>query len=155
MMSTEYSTPAKLMALFIALTAGIAISFRVIVRMEDMGGVLPALAFLTQFFTILTNALVCIAMVFIVTGTRLNPRFLMALTVSIVAVGIIYHVALAHLVNFTGLDLLADHAVHTVVPISMFLWWLAFAPKQSFHLSDIITWTAWPVLYCVYILIRA
>lgn len=152
---SQYGTPARFLCAFIALIAVAAISFRVVIRMEELGGVLPAFSFLAQFFTILTNGLVCLAMTLIVIGVRLSPRFLMAITISIVAVGIIYHVALSHLVNFTGLELLADHAVHTAVPILTLLWWLAFAPKQQFSPSDIITWTAWPIIYCVYILFRA
>lgn len=152
---SQYGAVAKVLCAFIALIAATAISFRVIVRVNELGGVLPALSFLTQFFTILTNGLVGLAMILIAVGIRLGPRFLMAITISIVAVGIIYHVALSHLVNFTGLDLLADHALHTVVPILTLLWWLAFAPKQSFRPFDIITWTAWPIIYCVYIMFRA
>ncbi|MEM7778707.1 MAG: Pr6Pr family membrane protein [Pseudomonadota bacterium] len=152
---SQYGTPARFLCAFIALIAVAAISFRVVIRMDELGGALPALSFLTQFFTILTNGLVCLAMILIVFGVQFGPRFLMAITISIVAVGIIYHVALSHLVEFTGLELLADHAVHTAVPTLTLLWWLAFAPKRSFSPSDIITWTAWPLMYCVYILFRA
>nr|WP_255599315.1 Pr6Pr family membrane protein [Hasllibacter sp. MH4015] len=91
----------------------------------------------------------------IAVGRDLSPRLIKAICIAIVLVGLIYHTLLAHLVALSGLDLWADHGTHTFVPILSGLWWLFLAPKPGFRWADIPLWVAWPVIYCIYILIRA
>ena len=128
---------------------------RLVLQTEESGSVLGALAYLSQFFTILTNAAVCLLLGAVALGAPVAPRVTQAFTIAIVGVGVVYHVALAHLRELSGLELLGDHGVHTVVPLLTFLWWLFWAPKSPLRATYALVWIAWPVLYCIYILIRA
>lgn len=150
-----YRSRSGWIALFIALIAGLTLVLRVVLRTRETGSVIEAVSYLSQFFTILTNLLVFCAMLAVALGYQVAPRLLTALTIAIVGVGIVYHTALAHLLELSGLALLADHGVHTVVPALTLLWWLLFAQKPTFQPTDILTWIAWPLIYCAYILLRA
>ena len=111
----------------IAAVAGVTLLARVGLRLDRGESLGDALAFMTQFFTILTNALVTGTMALIAAGAQIRARIVLAVVIAIAGVGLIYHAALAHLVSLSGLDLLADHGVHTIVPILSVLWWLAWA----------------------------
>ena len=152
---TAFTSKAQKAALGIAAVAGATLVLRIILRLEISGGVIGSLSYLSQFFTILTNFLVFITMLLIGRGHRISPRIIRALTVAIACVGLVYHTVLAHLLDLSGLDLLADHGVHTIVPILTLLWWLFLAPKPKVSGMDPLLWTLWPLLYCGYILIRA
>lgn len=154
-MTTAYSSSAKRAAVAIAAVAGVTLVLRVVLRLEVSGGVLGSISYLSQFFTILTNTLVFATMAGIGFGVALNPRAMRALTIAILCVGLVYHTVLAHLLDLSGLDLLADHGVHTIVPALTVLWWLVLAPKPKFTGSDLVLWTIWPLAYCAYILVRA
>ncbi|MCR9121134.1 MAG: Pr6Pr family membrane protein [Phyllobacteriaceae bacterium] len=155
MSSHSFGSRARSAAAIIALVAALTLGLRVVLSVAETGSIAGALAHLSQFFTILTNTLVLVMISAVALGARVGPRPAQALTIAIVGVGIIYHVALAHLVDFSGLSLLADHGVHTVVPALTLVWWFAFAPKEMPGPGAIAVWIAWPLVYCVYILIRA
>ena len=128
---------------------------RLVLRVEDSGSIIEAILYLSQFFTILTNMLVLILMMLIVLGFHVSGVITSAITIAIVGVGIIYHAALAHLLDLSGIRLLADHGVHTIVPILTFLWWLFFSLREKFSAALVVSWVAWPIFYCIYIMIRA
>ena len=142
-------------AALIAIIAGITLLTRVILKMQQVGGVWDSISHLTQFFTILTNFLVFVMMTAIASGRDIQPKVVRAVIISIVCVGLIYHALLAHLLSLSGLDLIADHGVHTVVPALSFLWWLMWAEKPPLGLLDPVIWVVWPLTYTGYILIRA
>ncbi|SNT37130.1 Pr6Pr family membrane protein [Antarctobacter heliothermus] len=150
-----YSSAARRVALGVAAVAAITLLTRIYLRSGEDGGVIGAISYLSQFFTILTNAVVMVLMLLIASGRHVLARWIKAIVIAIVIVGIIYHLLLAHLVEFVGLAFWADHGVHTVVPALSVLWWLVFAFKPPLRVSDLTIWVAWPVLYCTYILIRA
>lgn len=152
---TEFSYGAKRFAAALVAVAGATLVLRVVLKFDETGSVLGAISYLSQFFTILTNTFVFGVMLAVVLGKWIAPRITQSLAIAIVGVGIVYHVALAHLLDLSGLALLADHGVHTVVPAMTLVWWLFFAPKQQFQPRDTIAWIVWPVAYCGYILIRA
>lgn len=151
----RYSTPARKAALGIAAVAAITLLTRIYLRAREDGGVVEAISYLSQYFTILTNAAVMVMMLLIASGRHVPVRLVKAVVIAIVIVGIIYHLLLAHLVEFVGLAFWADQGVHTVVPALSLLWWLVFAFKPPLRRSDLMLWVAWPILYCTYILIRA
>lgn len=153
--ATDFSSRARQVAAFIALVAGATLVLRIVLSISETGSISAALLFLSQFFTILTNTLVFALFAAIAFGVQVQARLIMALTIAIVGVGIVYHVALAHLLDLSGLALLADHGVHTVVPALTLIWWLWFAPKERFRPMAIPVWIAWPLIYCIYIMIRA
>jgi hypothetical protein len=139
----------------IALVAGVTLMVRLILRVQETGGGLDALSTMSQYFTILTNSLVFLIMVVIAKGADVPPRMLNAIIVAIAGVGIIYHTLLAHLVNLSGIDLLADHGTHTIIPLMAVIWWIGWVEKPPFIWKDPLIWVIWPALYCFYILIRA
>jgi len=132
-----------------------ALAVRLYLRVQQSDGALAAISYLAQFFTILTNAITLLLMVWIALGRPVSSRIVKAVIIAIVCVGVIYHALLAHLVSLNGLDLWADHGTHTFVPILSGLWWIFVAPKPEFRWVDIGLWILWPVVYCIYILVRA
>lgn len=150
-----YTKRSKQIASAIAVVAGLTLLLRVILKFDETGSVLGAISYLSQFFTILTNSFVFLMALGVALGASVSQQITKSLTVAIVGVGIVYHMALAHLLDLSGLALLADHGVHTIVPAMTLIWWLFFAPKAGFRPSDIVVWTIWPLVYCGYILVRA
>jgi hypothetical protein len=153
--ASAFSAKAQRGAGLISAVAAVTLLTRVYLRSDESGGVFAALSYLSQFFTILTNAVVMVLMLWIFLGRNLSTRWIKATVVAIAMVGIIYHFLLAHLVEFEGLAFWADHGVHTAVPALSVIWWIFLAPKPRLHLSDLVIWVVWPLLYCAYILVRA
>lgn len=155
MTTMPYTRRSRQIAGAIAVVAGLTLVLRVILKFEETRSVFGAISYLSQFFTILTNGFVFLMALAVVLGAAVSPQITKALTIAIVGVGVVYHVALAHLLDLSGLALLADHGVHTIVPAMTLIWWLFFAPKAGFRFGDVILWAIWPLGYCGYILVRA
>ncbi len=105
-----------------------------------------------RFFTILTNLLAAISFFVAAATGRVRPAFMAALTLWTSLVGIVYHALLAR--DLSGLRLLTDHGMHTVTPIAVALWWLAFAPKSGLRPLMAAWWLIWPGGYVIYALVR-
>lgn len=151
----HYNLTTRRWAAAIACVALVTLCLRLYLSTVEHGGVGAALVQLTQFFTILTNSVVVISMGAIAAGHAVSKRAMRALVVSIVCVGLVYHALLAHLVDFQGLAMVADHGLHTIVPAAMFLWWVVFVSRPAFTKSDVVLWTLWPLAYSFYALARA
>jgi hypothetical protein len=141
--------------------------------------------FLSHYFTILTNAWLMISMLYVsytegiilmhrkkessttcptttTTTTKvaaaLHPSYFLAMVTSIGIVGLVYHIALAHLIKLPPgiLPLLSDQGLHTVVPFMTLLWWVFYeAPIRKLHWYDVAWTIPWPMTYTIYILFRA
>jgi len=74
--------------------------------------------------------------------------------VAITVTGVVYHVALASLLDLDGIDQLGNQLVHTVVPLLAVLGWLMFGPRGQ--LSRQIAWLSllFPVGWMAFTLIR-
>ena len=110
-----------------------------------------------SFFTILTNTLV--ALFFTNKITRKMNIFnkngaLTAITSFILIVGLVYQAVLRATWNPTGLQLVVDELLHTIIPTYMFIYWLLYAKSNSFKLKYILPWLTYPIFYIVYIMIR-
>ena len=149
------SAASRGVAGFVALVAAVTLATRLYLRLEQSDGLLDALAYMSQYFTILTNAITFLVLAWIAAGRDLPPRWIKAVVIAIACVGVVYHSLLAHLVNLNGLELWADHGTHTFVPILTVAWWIFLAPKPDYRTRDLPLWIAWPSVYCVYILTRA
>jgi hypothetical protein len=106
------------------------------------------------YFTILTN--IFVALIWIRALLRPDtpmPRLEAAGAVSIVMVGIIYHILLASRWNPQGLQLVADFTHHTLVPILFALYWL-LRPHRQLKWVDAFSLVLWPLAYCPYALAR-
>ncbi|WP_442638807.1 Pr6Pr family membrane protein [Roseicyclus sp.] len=117
-------------------------------------GPLQTVVEMARFFTILTTALVAVAFTTVaVSRTRgLSAPLLAALTLSAVVTGVVYHVMLAEFWNPTGLGLVADWGLHTIVPLAVLLWWFRHAPKTSLGWADLPAFVVWPSVYSAYAL---
>lgn len=155
MSAMTYSAAARRGALGIAFVALVTLIVRFWLRLQQSEGVFDALSYMAQYFTLLTNTLTLVMMAWIAFGRDVSPRIAKAVVLAIVCVGLVYHTLLAHLVSLSGIDLWADHGTHTFVPLLSGLWWVFLAPKPALRWSDLALWVLWPLVYCVYILIRA
>lgn len=114
-----------------------------------------------SFFTIESNALIAVASItlLLAPASRWSSFFertstLTALTVYILVVGIVYNCVLRFLWNPQGLQWIVDEVLHSIVPVFFLIGWLRWQPKSSLQYSNILRWLLFPLLYCVYTLIR-
>lgn len=114
-----------------------------------------------SFFTILTNCLV--ALYFSVLWYRKplsmvsrfeKPGFLTALTLYITLVGTVYQLVLRGIWEPTGMQKMVDELLHSVIPIYVIAFWLAYENKKVVSWQSIPTWLLYPLFYLVYILLR-
>ena len=108
------------------------------------------------FFTILTNfgaASVATAMALGKTEGLAGPRARLMAATSILLVGLVYSLALRALWSPTGLQKVADAALHDAAPLLWFVLWL-FAPHAG-HRWSAIGWALLPpALYVAYAVAR-
>ncbi len=110
------------------------------------------------YFTIQSNVIVGVTCLLL--ALRLDRRttvFRVARLIGLVGItitGIVYHVAIAHLVEFDSWALVADQLTHTVVPVATVVGWLVFGPRG--HTSWRVAWfvLAYPIAYVTFTLIR-
>ena len=112
-----------------------------------------------SYFTILTNLLVTVYCTIqlsrLFNGSKNNrPESLTALTVFILIVGIVYHVALKPIWNPEGLHMILSEIHHTVVPLGTALLWISDPNKNKLDLKRLLLWLIYPILYISFVLIR-
>jgi hypothetical protein len=146
---------ARSSAAAVAAAAGAGLAIQTWLSAQTSGSILIGLWKMAQFFTILTNALVFGTMLAVALGRRSSPRWMGGVLLAILIVGIVYHALLAKLANPVGLHFVSDQLMHTVSPIAMLLWWLAFGERAALRWSDALVWLLWPLGYCAYALVRA
>jgi hypothetical protein len=86
-----------------------------------------------SYFTILTNILVAFyftAVIFDISFTH-KSGLLTAVTTYIFMVGIIYQILLRHLQQFTGLQLVVDELMHSVIPLLVIIYWYLYERKSA------------------------
>jgi hypothetical protein len=146
---------ARRQALAIALLAAISLAAQWIYLMQWRGtGPVATIIDMSRFFTILTTALVVIAFLTVGASKKrgLSARMLAALTLAVVLTGGVYHLMLTEFWNPTGLGLVADWGLHTILPIAVALWWLWHAPKAALVWADLPAFALWPTVYTAYAL---
>ncbi len=114
-----------------------------------------------SFFTILTNILVALCLTVLLTKPLSKPgklfsqpKTMTATTVYITIVGIIYNTILRFIWEPTGLQVVVDELLHSVIPVLFVLYWLLFVPKAELQWRDVLPWLLYPLVYIVYILFR-
>ena len=154
--NTHFSPKARRWAAVVGFTTLAVLVLRLYLSALDLGGVGTALLELSRFFTILTNALVMLVMLQVAYSSKpASASLVSAIVMSIIGVGLVYHALLAHLWEPQGLELLADHCVHTVVPLMSFAWWLVFIDKKALNFKQPLVWALWPVAYSLFTLVRS
>jgi hypothetical protein len=113
-----------------------------------------------SFFTILTNIIVAIYFSLILFYKNENlrsitrPGILTAMTIYIFMVGSVYQVALRHVWNPEGIQLIVDELLHSIIPALVIIFWTLYENKQAVKYSQIPKWAIYPISYLLYILIR-
>ncbi len=119
---------------------------------QGLGATLWALA---GYFTILTNTLMAASFLTIAaSGKRLSFGWMTMLTMSMVVVALVYHIMLAHLYHFTGLNWWTDQAFHTILPALMLWFWLMETTRNPPRGGQPLWWLIWPAGYAVYAMLR-
>lgn len=132
--------------------AGLAIQFSATYASHH--DLVATLWILGRFFTILTNLAVAVTMTSVAIGRRASPLLLGGLTLALLLVGMVYAVLLAGLHELRGAALVADILLHKISPILMGLWWLLFSPRAKLRWSAPLWWSAYPLVYFLYVLVR-
>ncbi len=104
------------------------------------------------YFTIQSNFLVAVAMVFILRdrtdGTVFRVLRLASL-VGITVTGIVAAIALPPSPTYSTLNLICDRLLHIAVPVLTLVGWVAFGPRDRVRRSDVPLTLVWPVLWLV------
>ncbi len=146
----------RIIAGVIGLAGAMALATQVTLNVGRSGlGVAPVVWALSGYFTILTNLLVTGSFLWIaVTGRRLSYDWMSMLTTAMILVGVVYHLMLAHLYNFTGLSRVTDQMFHTVMPALTLWFWLMETTRNSPRAGRPLSWLAWPTLFAIAALLR-
>lgn len=149
-------TAKRLCAALLALAVCVTIVTRIWLRIDRYDiGLLDTLAFNYRYFTIWTNTLVGLTCAWVALGGREPAKVQGGLLLSIAMVAIVYHVLLAHLRDYRGIDMVIDLMLHTLIPLGFAGYWLAFVQKADLSYPDILPWLILPLLYCIVAMLRA
>lgn len=116
----------------------------------------------TGYFTILTNTLCAGVATALALGDRATPPWqtlrrpavITAAAVSILLVGVIYHLLLRDIHHPVGLERACNVVLHYLVPpLFVLLWWIA-VPRGALVWRDLWPAFAFPAAYAVYVLAR-
>ena len=115
-------------------------------------------AYLLNYFTVLSNIVCLIVWVVLIARPRLSPLIHGVAAQGILLTMAVYHFMLSGLFTMGdgGLNLfqVANILLHYVCPTLMILDLLLLAERQPLRLSAPWVWTAFPILYLVYVFIR-
>ncbi|MEO7752716.1 MAG: Pr6Pr family membrane protein [Terracoccus sp.] len=104
------------------------------------------------YFTIQSNFLVAVAMLFILRertdGTVFRVLRLASL-IGITVTGIVAAIALPPSPTYSTLNLICDRLLHIAVPVLTLVGWVAFGPRDRVRRSDVPLTLVWPVLWLV------
>ena len=113
------------------------------------------------FFTVTTNIFVALVLTLPAFSPSSHvgrffarPQLLACAATSIALVGLGYHFLLSEHWDPTGLQWLADRLRHYVIPAAFCIYCLFFRPATSLPWWSPFLWSAYPVLYFAYVLIR-
>jgi hypothetical protein len=116
-----------------------------------------------SFFTVLTVLVVALvttasATTPVVPGERdsflKRPGTMTAVAVYIFVVGLVYSLFLRSVWDPTGLNKVADAALHDAVPVLYVVYWLIFVPKKNLRWVQPFYWLIYPLAYFLYALVR-
>ena len=149
---------AKFMAFIIALVGWFAIIAQLYLIIANREVPVPETLFrFFGYFTIDTNIIVALCFTFIFLGTKYRlgrffsrPSTITAITVYITIVGIVYNVVLRSLWTPTGLQMIVDELLHTVIPALVIIYWLIFVPIEELKWKNAFPWLIYPIIYMIY-----
>ncbi|MEO6130242.1 MAG: Pr6Pr family membrane protein [Saprospiraceae bacterium] len=114
-----------------------------------------------SFFTILTNCIVALYFTYVSLKERPGffrwfdkPGTLTAITVYITIVGLVYQVVLRKIWEPTGMQMIVDELLHTVIPVLVILFWYIYENKSDIKWTQLPGWLLYPFLYLIFVLFR-
>lgn len=160
----KVDTPlGRTVAAVVAVTAWAAIGLRTYITIGEFiaagDTAFDGLAHLSKYFTIWTNILVACAMTAVALGRwpggeRSSDAALAATALYMALVGVVNHMLLRGLTDFTGPERIADILLHYVAPGLMIAFWALFAPKARLAYRHVFLWLTFPLAYCASALAR-
>lgn len=153
---------AKIIALIIAIIGWFAViaQFYLIITNRQVSIIETIFRFFA-YFTVDTNIIVALCFTFIYLGPKYRlgsffsrPATITAITVYITIVGIVYNVILRSEWTPTGLQMIVDELLHTVIPALVIIFWLVFVPIEELKWKNAFPWLIYPVIYMTYALIH-
>lgn len=159
-MQTRAAAISNLFAIVVAAVAwpALVLQYWLIVWSGSLGAVTVRYF---SFFTILSNLLVALVAASAATGGNWRPlrllrtprvRGLAALCIAVT--GLVYVAVLRSLWHPLGPQLIADRALHYVVPALYLLWWLALLPHGTLEWRDALRWLWFPLLFALWTFVR-
>ncbi|MGF7082562.1 Pr6Pr family membrane protein [Mucilaginibacter sp. UYCu711] len=120
-----------------------------------------AIVQLLSYFTIQNNFLVALAMTLFLFAPQskwgkwfAKPAVLASMCVYITIVLLVYQLVLRGQHVQLGWFRVCDEIFHSISPPMFILFWLVFIPKEKLPWGKAINWLLYPLIYCVYILLR-
>ncbi len=144
----------------VAVAAGLVIQLLVVATAASSrwGSVGARLFNVFCYFTIQSNVLVGIGCLLLwLRVGRDSAGFAVLRMIGLVGItitGIVYHVAIARLVEFDGWGLVADQLTHTVVPILAVAGWLLYGPRGLAGWRTVFLALGFPAGWIVFTLLR-
>jgi hypothetical protein len=124
---------------------------------------LGAVVHTLSYFTVLTNLVVALVTTASATTSVMpgeldsfltRPGTMTAVAVYIFVVGLVYSLFLRSVWDPTGLNKVADVALHDAVPVLYVVYWLIFVPKKNLNWTQPFYWLIYPLAYFLYALAR-
>ena len=152
----------KALNILVAATGWFAIIAQFILMLENRTTTIPEMVVrFFSFFTILTNILVASYFTnqIITSKGKTENLFsktgsLTAITIYITVVGLVYQIALRHLWKPTGLQMIVDELLHTIIPTLTIIYWFLYEQKSELKWKMIPKFLLYPLFYLAYILVR-
>jgi hypothetical protein len=143
--------------------SALALQYPLMLRVAGANGIPVGRATVNfvSYFTVLTNLAATLAL----TGRLLppdarayrvatDPRVAAGIATCIAIVGLVYSLVLRALWEPTGLQAVADIALHDVMPVAYVVFWFFFAGHGALTWGDAARWLAIPLVYVAYSIIR-
>lgn len=140
----------------IALAGWTGLAVQLDASLGKSGSLAASLWAMLRFFTVISNLILALFFTGIALGfARLaRPPAIGGMTLTMLLVGIVYHLLLRGLVELSAGAMLANVLLHTVTPLLAAGFWLAFAVKGGLRFGDPLRWTTLPLAYLGYALGR-
>ena len=152
-MNTQFTKRARLFAGLISVAALAALIAQAFIGALPDTSPLVAFAQMMRFFTIWSNLAAAILMGWIAFKGSMHPSLPFALATALAIVAIVYHVLLASDHHPVGLDWYTNQMHHTLVPLAVITWWIAFTEPSDNTWKSFPAVMIAPVLYTVFALV--
>lgn len=141
------------LALFLAILGWMAVILQFYLMMETSTITrLESVIRFFSYFTILSNLILAISFS-VQAFQKKTIGILTPITVYITIVGLVYQILLRHTWSPTGLQMIVDELLHSIIPGLVIIYWFVYEDDEISY-NQIPKWLIFPLVYLFYILIR-